>query len=132
MHKAFHHSTKHKTLNILFIHYDPDIREEIDEFLGTQQGTAFFARDTGHAIRILNETLIDLVVLKINNMRDAGILKYINDYYKDLEVFVMASQEYDDIISVFSKGRYKLFQQPLKISELKKKIEQKKTITNEY
>ena len=118
-------------MNILFIHYDPGIKEEIDEFLMTQKGTGFFAENTEHAIRILNETAIDLVVLKITNLRDAAILKYINDYYKDLEVYIMASKEYDDIISVFSKGHYKLFPQPLKISELKRNIEQRKPIKNE-
>ena len=119
-------------VNILFIHYDPGIREEIDEFLLTQKGTAFFANNSEDAIRILNDTPIGLVVLKINNMRDAAVLKYINDYYHDLEVYVMATKEYDDIISVFSKGRYKMFPQPLKLSELKKNIEEGKTIKNEH
>jgi len=110
-------------VNILFIHDDPEIQEEIREFLTLPNGNVFFSKDTGEAIGILNDQKIDLVVLKINNMRDAGILKYINNNYKDLEVLVMASKEYDEIISVFNKGHYKLFSQPLKLSELKRNID---------
>jgi hypothetical protein len=41
----------------------------------------------------LNNQTIILGMLKITNMKDASILKYINDYFKDLEVLVMASKE---------------------------------------
>jgi DNA-binding response OmpR family regulator len=110
-------------VNILFIHDDPEIQEEIREFLTQPNGNVYFSKNTGEAIGILNNLKIDLVVLKINNMRDAGILKFINTNYKDLEVLVMASKEYDEIISVFSTGHFKLFSQPLKLSELKNNIE---------
>jgi DNA-binding NtrC family response regulator len=110
-------------LNILFIHNDPEVLEEIKEFLTVPDGDVFFSKDTNDAIRILSEQTIGMVVLKITNMRDAAILKYINDNYKDLEVLVMASREYDEIISAFSAGQFKLYSQPLKLSELKNSIE---------
>jgi DNA-binding NtrC family response regulator len=111
-------------LNILFIHNDPEVLEEIREYLTVPDGDVFFSRETGDALRILSEQTIGMVVLKINNLRDAAILKYINDNYKDLEVLVMASKEYDDIISVFNKGHFKMFSQPLKLNELKNNIDQ--------
>ena len=110
-------------VNILFIHDDPEIQEEIREFLTIPNGEVLFSKTTSEAMVVLNAKKIDLVVLKINNMRDASILKYINDYYKDLEVLIMASKEYDEIISVFTTGHYKLFRQPLKLNELKRNIE---------
>jgi DNA-binding response OmpR family regulator len=110
-------------VNILFIHDDPEIQEEIREFLTQPNGNVFFSKNTGETISILNNQTVDLVVIKINNMRDAGILKFINTNYKDIEVLVMASKEYDEIISVFSTGHYKIFRQPLKLSELKNNIE---------
>jgi DNA-binding NtrC family response regulator len=110
-------------LNILFIHNDPEVLEEIKEFLTVPDGNVFLSKDTNDAIRILSEQKIGMVVLKINNMRDAAILKYINENYKDLEVLVMASKEYDEFISVFNKGHFKMFSQPLKLSELKNNIE---------
>jgi DNA-binding NtrC family response regulator len=110
-------------LNILFIHNDPEVLEEIKEFLTVPDGDVFFSKDTNDAIRILSEQTIGMVVLKISNLRDAAILKYINENYKDLEVLVMASREYDEIISAFSAGQFKLYSQPLKLSELKNSIE---------
>jgi DNA-binding NtrC family response regulator len=110
-------------VNILFIHDDPLIQDEIDDFLTQYEGKVFFSKHTHDAIRILQNCSIDLVVLKLDNMHDAAILKYINDYYKDLEVVVMASKEYDDIISVFTHGHFKMLQQPVKLVEIKKNIE---------
>jgi DNA-binding NtrC family response regulator len=110
-------------LNILFIHNDPEVLEEIREFLTVPHGDIFFSKDTNEAIRILNEQKIGMVVLKITNMRDAAILKYINENYTDLEVLIMASKEYDEIISAFSTGHFKLYSQPLKLAELKNSIE---------
>ena len=119
----FIYANKHTAVNILFIHNDPEIQTEIDDFLRMHNGQGFFARDTAQAINILNNYVICLAVLQINNLRDAAILKYINENYQGLEVLVMASQEYDDIISVFSKGKYKLFRQPWHLSELKENID---------
>ena len=110
-------------MNLLLIHDNPDIQAEIKEYLTLLNGTVFFSKDTGEAIRILNEETIELVILNIKSMRDAAILKYINDYYKELEVLIMASKEYDEIISIFSTCNYKRFPQPQKLSELKLNIE---------
>lgn len=96
---------------------------EIQEYLSFHKRTGFFARNTEQSIRILNNYVISLVVLQINNLRDAAILKYINENYKHLEVLIMASKEYDDIISIFSKGRYKLSRQTQHLSELKENID---------
>jgi DNA-binding NtrC family response regulator len=82
-------------------------------------GNVIFSKNMREAIGILNDQEIGLVVLKINNNKDASILKYINDYYKNLEVLVMASKEYDEVISTFSTGHFKLYSQPLKLAELK-------------
>jgi DNA-binding NtrC family response regulator len=110
-------------VNILFIHQDPEMQEEINEYLNLNKGQGLFARDTEEAIRFLNNDEISLVVLQIRNLRDAAILRYINQYYQDLEVLILASKEYNDIISVFSKGRYKLSNQPQHMSALKENID---------
>jgi DNA-binding response OmpR family regulator len=110
-------------VNILFIHHDPEFQAEIDDYLCLPKGQGFFARDTEQAIRILNTYEISMVVLRISNLRDAAILRYVNDNYQHLKVLIMASREYDDIISVFCKGRYKLFRQPQHLSELKENID---------
>ena len=109
-------------MNILFIHNDPQVQEEFDDYLRLHNGQGFFARDTEQAVRILNNYNICLVVLKIDNLKDAAILKYINENYQHLKVLVTASKDYDDIITVFNKGQFKLAHQPLHLSELKESI----------
>jgi DNA-binding NtrC family response regulator len=110
-------------MNILFIHHDQEVQSEIDEFLRNHKDVCFFSRNTNDTIRILNEHPIDLVVLIIHHMRDAAVLKYLNDNYKDLEVLLMASEEYDEIISLFSERQYKTFRLPLKLKDLRVNID---------
>jgi hypothetical protein len=99
------------------------MQAEINDYLDLGSGKSFFARDTAEAIHILNTRPVNLVVLQINNLLDAAILKYINENYAHLEVMVLASPVYDDIITVFSKCHFRLFRQPLHLSELKENIE---------
>lgn len=109
-------------MNLLFIHHDPEIQSEIDDFLRTSKDDCFFSRNTEETIRILNEHPIDMVVLIINHMRDAAVLKYINDNYMDVEVLLIASEEYDEIISLFSETNYKTVRLPLKLKDLRTSI----------
>jgi DNA-binding NtrC family response regulator len=112
----------HIAMNLLFIHHDPEIQSEIDDFLHSQKDDCFYSRNTEDTIRILNDHPIDLVVLIINHMRDAAVLKYINDNYKELEVLLIASEEYDEIISLFSVNQYKTVRLPLKLKDLRTSI----------
>lgn len=109
-------------MNLLFIHHDPEIQSEIDDFLHSKKDNCYYSRNTEETIRILNDHPVDMVVLIINHMRDAAVLKYINDYYKDLEVLLIASEEYDEIISLFSECHYKTVRLPLKLKDLKESI----------
>jgi DNA-binding NtrC family response regulator len=110
-------------MNLLFIHHDPEIQSEIDDFLRSQKDNCFFSRNTEDTIRILNDHPIDMAVLIINHMRDAAVLKYINDHYENLEVLLIASEEFDEIISLFSEHQYKTVRLPLKLRDLKVSID---------
>jgi DNA-binding NtrC family response regulator len=109
-------------MNLLFVHHNPEIQNEIDDFLHSQKDHCFYSRNTEETIRILNSHTIDLMVLIINHMRDTAVLKYINDNYQELEVLLIASEEYDEIINLFSTHRYKTVQLPLKLKDLKSSI----------
>jgi DNA-binding response OmpR family regulator len=110
-------------MNLLFIHHDPEIQTEIDDFMNTKKNHCFYSRNTEESIRILNDNPIDLVVLVINHMRDAAVLKYINDNYNNLEVLLVATEEYDEIILLFSTHQYKIVRLPLKLKELQVNID---------
>ena len=109
-------------MNLLFIHHDPEIQAEIDDFMVTPNDNCFFCRNTEETIRILDTQQIDLVVLIITHMRDAAVLKYINDNYKELEVLLMATEEYDEIIALFSECQYQVIRLPAKLKEMQKNI----------
>ncbi len=110
-------------MNLLFIHHNPEIQNEIDDFLHSAKDNCFYSKNTENTIRILIDHPINLVVLIINHMRDAAVLKYINDNYKDLEVLLIATEEYDEIISLFSAHQYKTVRLPLKIKDLRSRID---------
>jgi DNA-binding NtrC family response regulator len=110
-------------MNLLFIHNDPEIQSDINDFMCTKKDHCFYSRNTEESIRILNDTPIDLVVLVINHMRDAAVLKYINDNDTNQEVLLIASEEYDEIINLFSKHQYKTVRLPLKLKDLRTSID---------
>jgi DNA-binding NtrC family response regulator len=112
-------------MNLLFIHHDPGIQSEFDNFLTPEKHTTFFSNNTEGTIRVLNDHPIDLVILLINHMRDAAVLKYINDNYKELEVLLIASEEYDEIISLFCEYQYKTIRMPLKLKDLRLNIDKR-------
>jgi DNA-binding NtrC family response regulator len=114
---------KNLILNILFIHQDAEIQQEIDEYLNLSKRNRFFAKNTEEAIIILSNREISLVVLQIRTLREAAILRYLNEQHPGLKVLIMAGREYDDIISVFGKGKYRLIRQPDHLSQLKESIE---------
>ena len=102
----------------LFIGYEPSIKEELTDFILNKGGKIYFANSREESIDILTGTKIDTVILLLHKLRDAAILKYINQYYPEIKVLISATKEYDDIINVFNKGSFSILNQPLKLKEL--------------
>ena len=103
---------------VLFIGYEPSLNEEIQDYILTHEGEAFFTTTVEESIHVLDESSINTVVLTLHKLGDAAILKYINQYFPDIKVLISASKEYDDIINVFNKGRYSMLKQPFRLREL--------------
>ncbi len=96
------------------------MHDELREFVAGMQGEAFFADTLEEAIRVLDGQAVRKVVLNLRTLADAGILRYVNVYYREqAEVIVSASREFDQIISVFRQGNYSRLHQPLRLEELK-------------
>jgi DNA-binding NtrC family response regulator len=109
-------------MNLLFIHHNPEIQSEIEDFLNSKKDSCFFARNTRDAVAILNDHPIDLVILIISHMRDAAVLKYLTDNYTGVEVLLMASEEFDEIITLFADRQFRTVRLPLKLNDLRGKI----------
>ena len=63
--------------------------------------------------------------MSLKNINDATILKYMNDYYPEINVVVIANKAFDDILSVFQKVNYTVIHEPLQFSELKNQLSTK-------
>ncbi|MBN3035303.1 MAG: hypothetical protein JW861_06930 [Bacteroidales bacterium] len=110
-------------MNILFISSSTDERNEYLEFTEQIEAVAFFSESIGESIMILNSEQIDLVVLRLSVIPQAGILKYINDYFPHIRVIVLTDQSLDDLLSVFRRGKFSVLREPLTFHDLKRLIE---------
>ncbi|MEI7897212.1 MAG: hypothetical protein WCJ26_09265 [bacterium] len=105
-------------MNILFIHHKPDIHSEVVNYLVSPMDTCFFSRNTTETIKVLGDHQVDLVIMIITNIRDAAVLKYINDNHSELEVLLVADEEYDEIITLFCDSQYTICRLPLELKLL--------------
>lgn len=104
--------------NYLFVGYDTWEAEEISEFIKKNSSSAVFAASNEHAIRILDDIPIDIVVVYMRSMNDAVILRYVNRYFPEVRVVVSANKEFDELISIFHKGIFSRLPRPFKLDEL--------------
>jgi len=102
----------------LFVGYDIWEAEEISEFLKKNTSAAVFASSNEHAIRILDDIPIDIMVVYMRSMNDAVILRYANRYYPEIRVVVSANKEFDELISIFHQGIFSRLPRPFKLDEL--------------
>jgi hypothetical protein len=109
-------------MNLLFINHDPDLPSQMDDFMCNSHDRCFCSRNTTETIRILDEQSIDFAVLIVNHLRDAVVLKYLNDERKELEVLLVVSEEFDEIITLFYDSQYKTIRLPLQFNSLLENI----------
>jgi hypothetical protein len=109
-------------VTILFINCDASIRCEFNEFASEINAHNFFSSSTEESILVLNEHQIDKVVLKIGKLTDLSIMKYIDDYYKDIEVLVCASENFDEALTIFTQVHFKKIKNPMRLSDLKEHL----------
>lgn len=116
-------------IKILFINHTRECPDEYFEFASSLKAKAFFAGSTEESIHALNNNKIDRVILEISNVNDVGIIKYINDYFPEIKVIIVATEAFDDVISVFNKARYSVVHEPFQFSELRDEIAKNKQFT---
>ena len=114
-------------MNVFFQIKNSTANQEILEFVEGEGSKVFISHSTEESISILSKHTFEKAVISLQNLKDATILKYLNDYYPDIKVVVIANKEFDNIISVFYKVNYSVIHEPLKLSELKMKLKIKQT-----
>ena len=101
--------------------------KEILEFIEGEGNQVFISHSTEESINILSKYDFHKAVISLQSIKDVEILKFLNDYYPDIKVVVIANKEFDDLISIFQKVNYSVIHEPLKLSELKLKLKLEKT-----
>ena len=114
-----------KRMNVFFQINDSTTDQEILEFIEGEGNKVFISHSTEESISILSERNFEKAVISLQSLKDAAILKYLNDYYPDIKVVVIANKEYDNIISIFQKTNYSVIHEPLKLSELNIQLSKK-------
>ena len=114
-----------KSMNVFFQIQNSTADKEILEYIEGEGNKVYISHSTEESISILSNHDIQKAVISLQSLKDAAILKYLNDYYPDINVVVIANKEYDNIISVFQKTNYSVMHEPLKLSELNMKLTQK-------
>jgi hypothetical protein len=118
-------------MNVFFQIKNNTIDKEILEFIEGEGSKVFIAHSTEESISILSKHRFEKAVISLQNLQDATILKYLNDYYPEIEVVVIADKEFDNIISVFQKSNYSVMHEPLRLSELNRQLAKKNIFQND-
>ncbi len=92
---------------------------EFNEFAQDIDANSYYSNSLEKSIAILNEQQIDIVVLKIGKLSDASILKYLNDYYKDIKVLVSARKDFEEALTIFSQVQFEKVNSPMGLADLK-------------
>ena len=104
---------------ILFIGYEPSLHEEIREFLKGRDGEAHFTANAEDTIQIMNTGKIATVVIRLERLEDAAILRYINLNYQKTRVLVMPGSPLKEAIPALVSGHYELMHEPFRLEELR-------------
>jgi DNA-binding NtrC family response regulator len=113
---------KRNLKSILFINEENGTHQEMDDFARNIHARALYARNIEESIAAFHARSIDLVVLNLKSLSDAGILKYINEYHSKTKVIIRTNEIFDSFISVLNTGNFSVIHEPLKLSELRKQV----------
>jgi DNA-binding NtrC family response regulator len=109
-------------MKILIQLRDAAADSEIKEFTEGDGKKVYISHSTEESITQLSNHRFEKAVVSLRGINDAAILKYMNDYYPEIKVVVIANKTFDDIISIFKKVNYSIIHEPLQLSELKSQL----------
>lgn len=109
-------------MNILMQIRESSTDDEIRDFTEAEGNQITISHSTEESINELSSHHFEQAVVSLKSIQDAAILKYLNDYYPDVKIVVIANKAFDEIISIFHKVNYSVIHEPLKLSELKNRL----------
>lgn len=116
-------------LNILMVDDEPDldilIQQRFRKEIRDQQIAFTFARNGGQAIRLLKDTLFDMVVTDLNmpEMNGIELILQAKKLYPDIHMFVISAySDQDNIRLATNAGADGFLFKPLNFKEFEEKI----------
>ncbi|MCD4819654.1 MAG: hypothetical protein K8S23_13280 [Candidatus Cloacimonetes bacterium] len=109
-------------MNILAINQNEFQSSEIEDMIQNLDSEIYFAKTILDAIKIVEEICIDTVLINITSISDIGFIKYINDNFDNILVYVSSDKPFEEAISIVRTGKYTLLHNPVMLRELKKEF----------
>lgn len=105
-------------MNVLIINNQKYLLGRMKESVSKTDISTHFASNHEEAIEVLNNHSIDIAVLELKTSSDVGLLKYINETFKNIGVILTADDIVRDVVSAIRYGSYSLLSNSFGLSEL--------------
>ncbi|MCD4819656.1 MAG: hypothetical protein K8S23_13290 [Candidatus Cloacimonetes bacterium] len=109
-------------MNILAIKQNEFQSLEIEDMIKNINSKIFFVKTILDAIKIIEKNNIFTVLINITSISDIGFIKYINDNFKSILIYISSDKPMEEAISIMKTGNYTLLHNPVMLRELKKKF----------
>jgi len=106
-------------MKILFFNSNRFIEDELREFVSDMDGEIFFADTPEKAVTILNTCSVDIFFLEVIGIAEISLLKYANEYFKNIRIMLITDQYIENAINTFRKGEFELMREPFELGKLR-------------
>ena len=107
-------------MNVLVKSNKKYFEKEIREFFLRENARTYFANSSKSAVDTLNNRKIDIMILDFDSLYDTFLLKYVENYHKNIKMILFTDDFMKNAISVFKRSNFTLISEPFKLSKLKK------------
>ena len=105
-------------MNILIKYKNGDLDYNLRDFEKDSQNSFFLAKNHEKAITILNENIIDKAILEIDALDEINLLDYINNYFPDIPVVIIADRKNENILSTIKRGIFAIMEKPFNLKQI--------------
>jgi len=107
-------------MNILLVNFADGRQNELNEFLETQGYKVYSAESDLEAVRILNNTNINEVIVHLTKILNIGLVNYINHHFSDIRVLLVTNNYVEQAISIIKNSACEILHEPFTLAEVKK------------
>jgi len=110
-------------MNVLSVGIKKYFLNNLQEYFAANNDNILFSADLQEAIKILHKTEIKLIIMQFRTLDEMKLIKYINDYFPNIQIIVFTSEKDNDLMKIIQKSKFQILKQPFRFSELNKLLE---------